>query len=439
MAGKENPDLFSHFSPNDGSLPLDFDKNPKVADASKVETSKKMEIPESVSMKTHPIAGKTDSHRHPTHHVPPPYKKIFQEPVIREPKNDVEIKSSIVVQDKPVETTEPEPVKGGEDVKSKDVAIEISPPASADIPTPAEKAEIPVSIPVAATVAVPVEEVISPSVPVIQMPVSQEADKSLKSAAPAVKRNRHPKVTQPAKQPATVEKQVEPVVQVKADLKPQEPDIKQQRISKTESPKSATKTNAMEKSSMGNSTAGQLLQEGRVKVGLSIEQVSISTKIKNTFIESLERDDLDNLPASVYVNAYTRALCSLYNIDDKLVFGLLNKMRGKNLDHPVPEEVIQQLEKGKLVNIVQENKVKRILFIGFAACLVLAACVFITYRLINAGNNSRSSLTAVKPAIKPESPVQQIGMPAKTLQEDMERKLMVPHVFTMTSLPLVER
>ncbi|MCX6984321.1 MAG: helix-turn-helix transcriptional regulator, partial [Lentisphaerae bacterium] len=256
-------------------------------------------------------------------------------------------------------------------------------------------------------------------------------------ATPAVKRNRHPKVTQPAK-PATVEKQVEPVVQVKTDLKPQEPDIKQQRISKTESPKSVAKTNAMEKSSMGNSTAGQLLQEGRVKVGLSIEQVSISTKIKKSFIESLERDDFENLPAAVYVNAYTRALCSLYNIDDKLVFSLLNKVKGKNLDYTVPEEVILQLEKGKQVNIVQENKVKRMVLIGFAACLALSAFISITYYFTHAGVGLSSSTTEVKPAIDIQTGMN-LGVSAKTLEEDMEKKLMPPHVFTMTSLPLAER
>jgi len=442
MAGKENFDLFSQLSSNDGSLPLDFDKNTGVAGPPKEKTGKKMETSESGSVKSQPRVEKGETQRRLTHHVPPPYKKTVQEAVPLEPKNNVEMKSS-VVQDKPVKNPEVEAVKDKEEANPAAVAVEaVQNPVFTDIPAPAQ-VEVPFSISELAAAPVPAASVVPASVPVVQAPSSLVAAQVEKSpeALSSAKRGRHPKAPHAADM-AAAEKQVEPVGQAKTEPKTEVPDIKQQKISKTESLKSVKKTNATGKFSADNATAGQLLQEGRVRSGLSIDQVSISTKIKNTYIEYMERDDFGNLPASVYVNAYTRALCSLYNIDDKLVSSLLDKAKGKNHDYTVPEEVIHQLEKGKQVNVVQENKVKRMLLMGFAACFMLVACILITYYLVRVGNNPLSSTTKVKPAAYPESPVKTsvtAGTSAKILDEDMEKKLMAPHVFTMTSLPLAER
>ena len=475
MAGKENPDLFSHLSSNDGSLPLDFDRNTGVADLSKGETERKTEISESSSIKSHPKVEKGESQRRPTHHVPPPYKNSIQETAPLEHKNNVEVKGNLSVHDKPTENTEVEPIKDQDKVKPANVTIEIvQKTVSTSVTSPVE-AEVPLS-----SKSAPVPKAVPASIPIVETavsPVSAQVEKS-PEAELTPKRVRHPKTTH-AGNTEPAEKQVEPAMQVKPDTKIQMPDTKQkevkthdiqkhpdpvsvkkevtstaspvptdrkvppqQKVSKTESQKPVKKTSMTEKFSTDHVTAGQLLQEGRVKAGLSIDQVSISTKIKKTFIDCLERDDFENLPASVYVNAYARSLCSLYNIDRKVVFSLLNKVKGKNLAYTVPEEVIHQLEKGKQVNIVQENKVKRILLVGFAACFTMAACISITYYFVHAGLKTSSSAATVKPAINTELAVQTdktTGISAKTLEEEMEKKLVPPHIFTMTSLPLAER
>ena len=446
MSGKENPDLFSHLSSNDGSLPLDFEKNTGLADLSGGETGKKTETSEPDSVKSQDRVEKNEPQRRPTHHAPPPYKKTVQETVSLEPKNNVETKGGVVVvQDKPMEKPETEAVMEKEEVKPATVAVEaVQTPVSDSIAAPAE---IEVAVPAAAApapaiVSAPVSSVVPASVSTVQAPIisptAAQVEKSPEKVQ-APKRGRQPKAPQHAEKTEAIVKQVAaPAVSVSHERKV----LPEQKISKEES-EPAKKTNAMGKFSADNATAGQLLQEGRVRAGLSIDQVSISTKIKKTFIECLERDDFENLPASVYVNAYTRSLCSLYDIDNKLVFSLLNKVKGKKFDYTVPEEVIQQLEKGKQVNTVQENKVKRMLLMGFAACFTVAACISITYYVMHAGGGSpSSSATAVKAVINPELPVQAgtaSGISAKTLEEDMEKKLMAPHVFTMTSLPLAER
>lgn len=483
MAAKENHDLFSQLSSNEGSLPLDFDKNAKFSEPSGEEAEKKANIPDSNSMKSSPRLEKSEPQRRPTHHVPPPYKKTVQETAAAEPKNEVEPKNDIVVQNNPIEKPDLVPVNHKDEAKPAAAGTgESGKPVSASMPS-STQSEIPLRTPAPAVLPNPAGPGNPASAPVVndKAPAPAVQVEETPDVPPSPKQARHPK-TQHIENADTAktERQTAPVVQVKTDVKPQIPAVKQQDVksshvpkntapasdnkevaspvaavshdrkapveqkaAKSEPQKPVKKATSPEKFSTDNATVGQLLQEGRVRAGLSIEQASSSTKIKKTFIESLERDDFENLPASVYVNAYTRALCSLYNIDAKMVFGLLNKVKGKSLDHTVPEEVIHQLEKGKQVNIDQENKIKRAILIGFAACFTVVALILVTYYFMNMSRKtSSSSTTTAKPVISTESAVQpsiNAGISAKTLEQDMEKKLMAPHVFTMTSLPLAER
>jgi len=104
---------------------------------------------------------------------------------------------------------------------------------------------------------------------------------------------------------------------------------------------------------------------------MSIDQVAIVTKIKKSFVEALERDDFSELPAAVYVNAYAKTLCRLYKVDEKKVFGLLNKVKGRGLEYTVPEEIIQHIEKGKQINLDQELKVRRLGITISIVCVVV--------------------------------------------------------------------
>jgi len=69
---------------------------------------------------------------------------------------------------------------------------------------------------------------------------------------------------------------------------------------KKEIPKSK-KFNIIEKFSSDNATAGQILQEGRVRLGSSIDQISVTTKIKKNFIEAPTKILPDG---RVYFDAY---------------------------------------------------------------------------------------------------------------------------------------
>ncbi|HPN85275.1 MAG TPA: helix-turn-helix domain-containing protein, partial [Victivallales bacterium] len=78
------------------------------------------------------------------------------------------------------------------------------------------------------------------------------------------------------------------------------------------------KTGAKQVNVTEGSSVGHVLQEARVKAGLSIDQVAIETRIKKAYVEAIERDDFEHLPSAVYVNAYVRRLCQQYGLDESL-------------------------------------------------------------------------------------------------------------------------
>lgn len=133
----------------------------------------------------------------------------------------------------------------------------------------------------------------------------------------------------------------------------------------------------------GNLSAGHILQEARVHSGLSVDQAAQSIKIRKDFLEALERDDFDSLPPRVYVNAYIKALCSLYSIDKEQVFSSLKSAEGtEKQEYSVPEEILQHLEEGKMTNPDEEKKVKRIIFISAMACAAVILAVFILLKVL---------------------------------------------------------
>lgn len=62
---------------------------------------------------------------------------------------------------------------------------------------------------------------------------------------------------------------------------------------------------------------GKLLKEARQQAGLSVPDVADITKIRESFIEDLEGERLDNLPSRVYVIGFLRNLGRAYKTDSE--------------------------------------------------------------------------------------------------------------------------
>lgn len=66
---------------------------------------------------------------------------------------------------------------------------------------------------------------------------------------------------------------------------------------------------------MYDGTIGEALAEARRKLGKSIKEVELDTKIRAKFIEALERDDFDYLPGEVYTKGFIKTYSSYLSLD----------------------------------------------------------------------------------------------------------------------------
>lgn len=175
---------------------------------------------------------------------------------------------------------------------------------------------------------------------------------------------------------------------------------------------------------------GEILQEARVRKDLSLDQVAQATKIKKAYIEALETGDHSNLPAPVFVEAYIKNLCNLYDISSRQVMeGLVRQKPGK----VVPGELLHHIEEGKQVNFEEEAKVNKIFKTVAIVILILALTIFIAIKLASPAKVDETQKT---PDVAKPEPTGQVE--PKITSEDLEIFL-YHQPFTMTEMKLPEK
>ncbi len=92
-------------------------------------------------------------------------------------------------------------------------------------------------------------------------------------------------------------------------------------------------------------TLGQDLRRERELRGVSLEEISNSTKISLRFLEALEQDRLDELPGEFFIKAILRAYANFLGMEENAV---LNKyymdslLKGETLDEKAERKKIKQ-------------------------------------------------------------------------------------------------
>jgi len=66
---------------------------------------------------------------------------------------------------------------------------------------------------------------------------------------------------------------------------------------------------------MQNGTIGEALAEARRKLGKSVKEIELDTKIRTKYVEALERDDFDYLPDVVYTKGFIKTYASYLGLD----------------------------------------------------------------------------------------------------------------------------
>jgi len=190
-----------------------------------------------------------------------------------------------------------------------------------------------------------------------------------------------------------------------------------------------------------NQTLGQMLTGIRNARGLSLEEVSFSTRIRMEYLLELESDELlKNLPP-VYVSAYVRKLAEVYDLSASDSEILIEKMRVETPEDPeeLPEKLVKSVNEGALVN---ENENKRIRYItiafftaiGIVAIAILWLVILVIVHHVRAPEPSRDpSSAAVGGAVQPaEEPVSQTIL----LDESELDALIVPETPSISVLKM---
>jgi transcriptional regulator with XRE-family HTH domain len=97
---------------------------------------------------------------------------------------------------------------------------------------------------------------------------------------------------------------------------------------------------------MKTKTIGEILKEERLKHRLSIEKVAQKTRIKANYLQSLEDNQFNQLPAATFVKGYIKTYASLFGLDYQSLLALLRRdykesVKGKL----IPREFIKPILK----------------------------------------------------------------------------------------------
>jgi len=72
-------------------------------------------------------------------------------------------------------------------------------------------------------------------------------------------------------------------------------------------------------------TAGEKLKSSRLEKGLSLEDVSKSTKIKSAFLEYIEKGEYQKLPSVSYAHGFVRNYVLFLGLDEKEIMALFRR------------------------------------------------------------------------------------------------------------------
>ncbi|MCF7809711.1 helix-turn-helix domain-containing protein [bacterium] len=123
---------------------------------------------------------------------------------------------------------------------------------------------------------------------------------------------------------------------------------------------------------------GEELRSARKYMQLSIEQVSIKTKINPRFIDSIEEGDWSFLP-STYIMAFIKSLSATVGLQSKIIDQYLEEMNSKNLSNIVSENSVGETVQSNGYAIsgfttwIEKNR--SMVFFGAVAVVIVALII----------------------------------------------------------------
>lgn len=130
-------------------------------------------------------------------------------------------------------------------------------------------------------------------------------------------------------------------------------------------------------------SAGTLLYKAREAIGLSIADVASVLHISEAYVDALEHDQYDLLPAAIYVKGYIRNYAKLLQVDsDELILAYEQQNKVLGIEKQKTEELVSlapELPKG-----IDPQ------WLGFAALILI---LFVVFMIMPTGNKESDSVS----------------------------------------------
>jgi cytoskeletal protein RodZ len=97
---------------------------------------------------------------------------------------------------------------------------------------------------------------------------------------------------------------------------------------------------------------GAILKAEREKSGLTHDQVAQITKLRRHYVEALENEQWDNLPAPVFVKGFIRSYAQALGLDETIIFDLYKKIGPVGEAPPTPLIEPKKTKKRRVVVII---------------------------------------------------------------------------------------
>ncbi len=154
---------------------------------------------------------------------------------------------------------------------------------------------------------------------------------------------------------------------------------------------------------------GELLEQTRLKRGLSLEDVERDTRIPRKYILALEQEDFSRLPPPVYARGFARAYASYLGLNPREVLALM----------PVQEE-----EEVKLRPLTRVERPRTFSGSALGLVLVLAAIALALAAVVGLGRERSSQLELGPSAgqVRPGAVPQLVGRDMAEVAAELESR-----------------
>ena len=121
---------------------------------------------------------------------------------------------------------------------------------------------------------------------------------------------------------------------------------------------------------------GQKLREERLKKGLTIEEIARATKIKESFLLTIENGEYEKLPSSTYAQGFVRNYIEFLNLPVAETLALFRREYNEEKVFKVLPEGLSGKEEFSL----KKNKFQNTIAAAAVAFIVLLIYIFFQYR-----------------------------------------------------------